>query len=359
MKTTFNFFIICLLIAALSVSCKKKDDNEYKSAGPFANGAFISNEGTFGHNNGSVSYYDFAGDSVRNNIYSPVNKHNLGQLLQSVYIANGMAYMVMNVSDTVVVASVDDFKAAGYITGLNLPRYMTSYSNKGYITQWGENGAVKVVDLSLNKVIKTIKAGTGPEFAMVVGGNVMVCNGGGFDVDSTITVINPTNDNILQTIRVGDNPKEMVVDKNNNIWVICYGYIKYDLNYNIILETPSKLVKLSGEAPYQKLGEYIISQTKHPQHIDISNDKSTVYYGGGFGFTGIYAMNITAASLPASPFIGVTSFYGFNVIPSNGDIYALDAGDYTGPGTLSRYSKSGSLIKQYSTGIAPNGVAFN
>jgi YVTN family beta-propeller protein len=356
MKHTLNIFVVAMLFVGMVSSCKKSDDPEVTPVGPYANGAFISNEGTFGLANASVSFYDFAGDSVRNSIYSVVNNHPLGQVLQSVYLSNGFAYMMMNLSDTVVVTTADDFKDAGTITGLSSPRYMTSFNNKGYITQWGENGVVKVVDLSLRTILKTIDVGTGPEQAIVAGGKILVCNGGAYTVDSTISVIDPANDNVVQTVEVGYNPKEMVVDKNNDIWVICYGYIKYDSNFQIVLERPSKLVKLSGQS-FQKT-EFVISKVMHPQHIDISSDKSTVYFGGGYGFTGIYAMSITDNVLPTAPIIGTKMFYGFNVNPANGEIFALDATDYTGPGILYRYSAQGNLIKQYSTGVAPNGVAF-
>ena len=357
MKINLNIIIAAMLIVVLISSCNKGDKPYVTPPGPFANGAFISNEGTFGVDNASVSYYDFSADSVRNSIYSVVNNHTIGQVLQSIYIVNGMAYMMMNLSDSVVIATVGDFKAAGSIKGLSSPRYMTSYNNKGYITQWGGGGVVTVISLSLNNILRTIKVGAGPEQALVAGGNILVCNGGAYDVDSTVSVINPANDKVVQTIEVGHNPKEMVVDKNSDIWVICYGYIKYDSNFNIVLETPSKLVRLSGQG-YHKAGEFIISQTQHPQHIDISKDKSTVYYGGGFGYDGIYAMSITASSLPTTPLIDSKMFYGFNVNPANGDIYALDAGNFTNPGILYRYSSQGNLIKQYSVGIAPNGVAF-
>ena len=150
----------------------------------------------------------------------------------------------------------------------------------------------------------------------------------------------------------------MVIDKNNDIWVLCYGYIKYDGSFNIILETPSKLVKLSG-LTLDKAGEYIISATQHPLHIDISNDRSTIYYGGGFGYAGIYAMEINATAIPSTPLVdGSKFFYGFNVNPANGEIYTLDATDFTTPGILRRYSPEGNLVKQYTVGIAPNGALF-
>ncbi len=356
MKTNLN--IIVLVLVVLTSGCKKEDNTDYTFVWPYEHGAFIINEGTFGQANASVSFYDFAGDSVRNSIFTTVNKHPLGQLLQSMYTANGKVYMMLNLSDTVAVADARSFAETGTITGLSSPRYMTSSGNKGYITQWGENGAVKVIDLATNKIIKTIPVGMGPEQAILANGKIVVCNGGAYDHDSTISVIDPVTDNVVQTVWVGDNPKELVMDKNNNIWIICYGYIKYDGSFNIILETPSKLVRISGST-FQKTGEYLISATQHPQHIDISKDKSTVYYGGGFGYAGIYAMDITAAAAPSSPLVdGSKFFYGFNVNPLNGEIYALDATDFTTPGVLYRYSSPGNLIKTYTVGVAPNGVLF-
>ena len=361
MKTRLNTLLLAWLIVTLITGCKKEDNPVYIPTGPFSYGAFISNEGTFGQSNASVSYYDFTGDSVRNNIFATVNKRPLGQLLQSMYSTGGKVYMMLNLSDTIVIAYANDFKEAGFITGLNSPRYMTSFNNKGYITQWGEwgeMGVVKVVDLNTNAILRTIEVGMGPEQAIVANGFILVCNGGAYNVDSTISVINPANDKVVQTIEVGYNPKEMVIDKNNDIWVICYGYIKYDLLFNIILETPSKLVKISGQS-FQNAGEYIISATQHPQHIDISKDKSTIYYGGGFGYAGIYAMDITATVTPSTPLVdGGKFFYGFNVNTENGELYTLDATDFTTPGILRRYSSQGSMIKQYTVGVAPNGAIF-
>ena len=105
--------------------------------------------------------------------------------------------------------------------------------------------------------------------------------------------------------------------------------------------------------------EYVFSQTKHPLHIDISKDRLTVYFGAGYDSKGIYAMSISASSTPTVPFIdGSRMFYGFNVNPAKGEIYALNATDYTSHGWLLRYSAEGNLIKQYVTGVAPNGAVF-
>ena len=358
MKSKVNIFAWALLMAALVAGCKKEDNPVYIPAGPFSNGVFISNEGTFGLANASVSFYDYAGDSVRNAIFQAVNNHALGRVLQSIYTVSGKVFMVLNLSDTVAIASANDFKEAGHIAGLGSPRYMTSYADKGYITQWGEGGVVKVVSLNTFNILKTIDVGTGPEQVILANGKIMACNGGGYDRDSTITVIDPSSDQVVQTVTVGDNPKELTVDMNNNIWVLCYGYIKYDGSFNIIEETPSRLVRLSGQ-PLQKTGDYIISANRHPQHLDISKDRSTIFYGGGFGFAGIYAMDIHETVTPSLPLVdGTKYFYGFNVNPRNGEIYAMDATDFSSPGFLCRYSSQGNLIGKYTVGVSPNGAIF-
>ena len=358
MKSGLNLLAWALLVITLISGCKKTEETVYNRPAPYAAGAFISNEGTFGQANASVSFYDFAGDSVSNSIFRAVNKLPLGKLLQSMYTVNGKVYMVLNLSDTVVITDAGYFKDEGFIAGLSSPRYMCSTGGKGYISQWGENGVVKVVDLGGNTILRSIKVGMGPEHILYANGNILVCNGGAYDLDSTISVIDPAIDRVIQTTTVGDNPKEMVIDKNNDIWVICYGYIKYDAQFNIILETPSKLVKLSGQS-FLKVGEYIISATQHPQHIDINKSRSVIYYGGGFGYSGIYAMDISANATPLVPLIdGSKFFYGFNVNPANDEIYTLDATDFTSPGIFRRYSAQGIFLKQYTVGVAPNGAIF-
>jgi hypothetical protein len=46
--------------------------------------------------------------------------------------------------------------------------------------------------------------------------------------------------------------------------------------------------------------------------------------------------------------------YGFRVLGSN--LFITDAGDFTSEGKVYVYSTSGNFIKEFSTGIAPNGI---
>lgn len=347
--------IPALLVATLFfVSC---DQSEFEEGpGKYGEGAFVLNEGTYGSSNASVSFISFGEDSIYNDIFYAENNRPVGDVLQSMAIKENLAYLVVNNSDKVEVANRVDFTEAATIEGLDLPRYMAFANSKGYITQWGSNGSVAVVNLSTYTVSKTIAAGAGPEGIIVANGKVIAANGGGFFYDSTLMVINPSADTIERLITVGYNPKEMVLDKQGDIWVLCYGHVVYNPDWTVNRQFPSKLVKVSAD-DFSVEKEIIIGETLHPQHLDISPDGQNIYVGAGFGFGGIFKIAATATLFPAAPFIA-GYYYGFNIDQRNGDVYACEAPDFTNPGIVRRFSEGGILQKEYTAGVGPNSVIF-
>lgn len=345
-----------IFIVSFFISCEK-DDNEKSN---FENGVYILNEGDMSKSNASVSFLNYETDLISDDIFMEVNQRPLGAVLNNACISGDKIYMVLNASGKIEVANASDFEELNVIEGFVNPRYISTSDNKAYVTQWNNmtdtKGAVKVVDLKTNSITKTIDAGTGPEGILSTSKNVWVANGGGYMVDSTVMVINAIDDKILKTIVVGHNPKELVKDSNGNIWVLCYGYVEYAADYSISRETPSKLVCISAST-YEIIKTINIADNLHPQHLDISSDGKTVYYGAGYGFNGIFAVSIDSESAPSAPIVE-GMFYGFNVNPQNDEIYACEAPSFTDPGKLIRYKQSGEKIKEYTVGIGPNGVIF-
>jgi len=347
-----SLFGLGLFISIFAYSCKDKDE----VSGDYANGVFITNEGNFGSSNGSVSFYDNAKDSVINDIFNMVNARPLGDVVQSLTIASGKAYMIVNASNKIEIAERETFKEAGTIGGFAEPRFMVSGSNTAYISQWGDGGKVTVVDLSAQTIIKSINVGKGPEKMLLHGDYLYVANSGGYESDSSVSVINTKTNEVVKLIITKNNPVDLVIDKDNKIWVLCIGSITYSPTYEIVSQTPSYLQKINPSNNEIEVSIKIGDET-HPNCLEISKDKSVLYYGGGFGFVGIYKMDISASSVPSTKFIE-KSAYGFSVNPSDGVIFVLEATTFTGNGKLHRYSESGSLIKTYTTGIIPNGAAF-
>lgn len=358
MKTKSLLFAAILCIA---ITGCKKDTPETDPATPPPSstqgiGVYIINEGQMTKGNGTISYYSTNEDIMYNNIFFSKNNRDLGDVVQSMAMYNGKGYIVVNASNKMEVVSISDFKSVATVGSLVNPRYFTGVSaSKGYISQW--NGTLGVMDLSTNTVTKSISVGNYPERMLSYNSKVYVTNSNGYGQDSTVSVINTATDDVVKTITVGDDPKALVKDKNNKIWVLCGGTIIYDnITFEIVSQTPSKLVRLN---PVTDAVEAVIpvSTTLHPANLAISPDGTTLYYGGGYGFVGIYAMQITASSAPSTPLIN-SEFYGFGVNDANGEIYGCAASG-SNNGSLVRYQANGTLIKQYTVGVYPNGAAFN
>lgn len=105
-------FALCLLAFPLILSsCKKEDATPAPQPGKYEDGFFIINEGWYGHETGTVYFYDRKGDSLRANIYQVENPDKaLGTItstLQYATIFNNKMYMVVKVGGPLV--TVDPF----------------------------------------------------------------------------------------------------------------------------------------------------------------------------------------------------------------------------------------------------------
>jgi len=358
MKKSIKLMMALVALAFTLPSCEGSDDDAKYAE--FENGAIILNEGAYGNSNASVTYVGYGSDIADNQIFYRINGRELGDVLQHATIYDGKIYMVLNNSGKVEVASSATFIQLQTITGLVNPRYVAAMDGKIYVTQWGswgEQSSVEVFDASSYSHTNTFMVGTGAEGLLYSGGKIWVANGGGYGIDSTVMVVDAATGTVSDTIIVGYNPKELVEDANGNIWVICSGADIYDDSWNVVGHLPSKLVMIDGKSR-QVAHSLVISDTSHPVHIDVSSEKETVYFGGGFGVNGIYSVSITQPVIPQTPVID-GFFYGFNVRPQNGDIYCMVTPNFTSAGELKIFNSEGVALKTYSVGIAPNTALFN
>jgi hypothetical protein len=352
MMKKIKFSAGMILISVLFLfSCKK--DNPFSIK--ITDGALIVNEGAYGKSNASVDYFNFADNIITNDIFTQVNGRSLGDVLQSICLDSNRAYLIVNSSNKIEVVSRNDFSEIGVIDGLGLPRYMIARNGKGYVTCWGDS-SLKVLDLNSLSITKSIRLGAGPEKMLIHGNQMFVVNCGMYGTDSTISVIDLSSETLSKTIVVGYNPKDIKIDKNFDLWTICYGKEIYDNNYNLIDSSASELVKINLNS-LVIVQRVVISDSKHASILDISPDGSTLYYGGGFSFGWIYMLSVTSANSPATKFCEDYS-YGFSVDPGNGEVYVLLAPSFTDAGTLNRYDSNGNFLGTYVTGIGPSSAVF-
>ena len=344
-KLFFGVFCLTLLIT----SCDKEE-----SSGEYADGVFITNEGGYGNNNGSVSFYSYSADSVYNNIFYTVNNRTLGDVVQSVTVHNNKAYVVVNNSNKVEIADKNTFQEVGTISEVSLPRYLIAQGNTGYLSCWGDN-SVKVIDLETNTVTQSVTVASGPEKMCIADNKLYVVNTGGYSVDSVVSVIDLASLEVVENITVKYAPQDIVVDKDNKIWVLCFGKVVYDPYPTIIEEYPSKIYEIDPETDAVVL-EGELFQDQHPTQLEVSNN-GTLYLGGGYTFAGIYRLEIEGGSGTLTSII-TDYVYGLNIDPGTNILYTLQAPTYTDPGILKRFELDGTLLGTYECGIGPNSASF-
>ena len=351
-RTHLQWAFALLFIAAIFTAC---DDDDNNIRGTFDKGVLISNEGSFGTGNGSISYYSYEGDSIANNIFQEVNGRQLGDVVQDIETHDDKVYIVVNASNKVEIANRFTLTQKATLEGLKGPRYAEVAGNgQLYVSQWGKNGQIRVFHKETYENADTLNVGNGPEELLAYQNYVYVANGGGYGYDNTLTVINTNQNEVVDTIEVGDCPKSLVMDANDKLWVLCHGYITYNNDFSINIQTPSQLVQINPENN-QVLQTIDISQTMHPGKLAISRDGNTLYYGGGYGVQGIYAMNINETSAPGEPFINVAA-YGFGTEPDKDVLYVGVAPSFSESGKLIRYDYAGNKLGEYTAGVGPNGI---
>ncbi len=342
--------VYALVIMALS-SCKKDSIEDIYVAGNYEDGYFVTNEGNFGTGNGSISFVDESG-FIDNDVFASINSFALGDVVQSMSIINDHAYILVNNSSKIEVASIDSMISVATIN-VSQPRYMAKVSDeKAYVTDWGING-VQVIDLATNTISSNIACGTGPEGIAISNGFAYVCNVGGFSLDSTVTIINTTTDVVETTLTVGDKPNSAIVDINGAVWVLTGGYTEYDAAWNVVSETPGNLVKIVGNTIE---ATYTFAVGNHPEDLVINDAGTTLYYSDGSWSKAVYSFQISDTDLSSTPVIN-KSFYGLG--SANGYIYGTDAVDYTQQGWSFRYTENGSLVDSVQVGVIPGDYCFN
>jgi len=355
MNKFYKLALSAIVVGLSFTSCKKEDT----SKGAYENGIFIINEGGFNNGNASVSFIAEDG-IVQQGIFKATNGRDLGDTFQSMFIKDNKGFLVLNNSDKVEIVDVNTFKEEGVISDLNSPRYMTSAAGKLYLSQWngwGEKGSVQVIDPSTYKVESTIEVGVAPEGVLKVGNRVWVAN----STDNTISILNTDLDKVAFTLNLqnAESPKQMVLDEDGDVWVLCSGSAVYDYNppYSLISETSSYLVEFNPSTKEVK-SRIELSENQHYSSLSINDSGNVLYYGAGYGTNGIFKIRISDTYAPSVPLIK-GSFYGFNVDKS-GFIYGCIAPSFKEAGTVKKYyATTGEVVTSYVAGIGPNGVVFN
>lgn len=349
-----QFSILTLLTILLAVSCNK-DEAKQPEKPEVTSGIYILNEGNFGANNTTLTYYDFANQKATTDYYKNVNGSSLGDTGNDMIIYGGKMYIVMNVSSYLEVADAGTARSIKKIdlkdpNGQPLsPRYVVSSGKNVFVSCW--SGSVAVIDTATLAITKQITVGANPEQMAVSGNRLYVTNSGGITpgFDSTVSVIDLNSLAEISKIKVGKNPATIEADHSGNIYV---GFIgDYD---NI----KPGLVKINT-ADNKIVQSSALAVAKLRFH-----DGKLFANGGYLGSPNVQIISTSTLTPSSSNFvtdgtkIGIP--YGLEIDPANGDVYVGDMVDYVSPGKVYCFDKEGKQKFSFSVepGVGPNSIAL-
>lgn len=345
-----KLFIAVLIVATFFSACKKDDPVQKRFE--LTEGVFIVNQGAFNADNASLFYFDPVNNQQHDSLFYSINSASLGDVAQSINVQSDVSYIVINNSGLIYCIDNKYAEIQGKITGLTSPRNILMInSEKAYVSDL-YNSNLSVVNPTTYEITGEIALNRTSEEMILIGTKAYVANFSAWSQtlkNDVIMIIDTDADHMTDTIKVGIEPNSMVLDKDDNIWVLCSGGFTNE-------ENPT-LWKISG-ATGEILKTYTFEvQESNPLALKINGEKDQLFFLNN----GVFKMAVDADQLPANAFIEQgNAFFGYlGIDPQSGDIYIGDPKDYQSIGNVYHYSKEGILITEFETGIIPAAFGFN
>lgn len=346
-------FLVLFFTGLFMFACVTDPGGVTPEVNPDINGVFIVNEGAWGGNNASLSFYNPEDETLQNSIFSITNNEHLGELANSMFISDTLGFIVVNGSNKIEVISVNSWKR---ITSIDLPdglsprHFLMASEDKGYITTYG-NSSVTILDLDNYSISGYLRVGANPEQMVKVGDKVYVANSG-WGYGHTVSVIDIAGESVLKTVQVGDNPITLFVDSEDEVNVLCTGrYPAWGDSTDNGTNGGLYVINTSSDAvvdSFQIVG--------HPTRITYDGNE-TAYFINGSDITSYSTISNQLLNEELIHFEeGI--IYGLSADPVNDVLYILNAGYFAANGELLIYTKDGEEQKRLPTGMIPGSFAY-
>jgi hypothetical protein len=314
------------------------------------NGVFISCEGNFMYGNASLSFYNAENKTVQNQLFYARNNAPLGDVAQSLTLVGNTLFVVVNNSGKIYAIDPKTAEFKGVISGLTSPRYIHVVSeNKAYISDlYARHISVfNPNTLEITGQIDLPENRTSEQMVQI-GNYVFVSS---WSYDQFLLVIDTKTDSLVNEFKVPYQPKNLLVDKNQKIWILSDGSLD-----SVSGETQQPALTRVDPQTFTVEQIYRFDEDSRPAGLEINATQDTLYFIN----KGICKMGISQKSLPDSSFISLENklFYSLGVNPENNEIYVSDAIDYTQNAVIYRYAQQGMLIDSFLVDINPSDFLF-
>ncbi len=350
MKSKFllNASLILMGCALVFTSCKKKndDDDDTTPTPNYTNGVLVTNEGVYLNGTGTVSFYSNTTGGVTQSVFEKENDDRpIGNVLQSACKIGNKIYFVVNNANRIEITNATTMQSEGVIN-ITQPRYMVDAGNgKAYVTQWrgASKGAVAIVDLATNQVVKTITCGVAPEGLCKKNNSVYVTNSGYYpNNDDTVTVIDIASETVSAKIKTNLNPSAIVEDANGTLWTLCNGTWS---------DASVDKINPNTNAVEQSIA---VAGTGYQGRMTLNKDRNTLVFNL---YDALYKLSTTGS---AAEIILNRPMYSVGIDPTTDVLYTGNAVDYNSNGWVLRVNySSNAVLDSFQVGVTPGNFLFN
>lgn len=353
MVNKWRYILLVLLFSACQTEPIETIYHDFELSG----GVFIVNEGNFMFGNSSLSLYQPDEKRVFNHIYQSRNRAPLGDVAQSLMLYGDYLYIVVNNSGKVVVTDRRTLEHKATIGGLVSPRYLHVVGpDKAYLSDL-YSGTISVIDLQRHSVTGVIDI-SGSQFAPGVRSTEHFAQWGhlvfvtAWSDARQLLVIDTRNDQLTAAITVPRQPRYIVIDKHEKIWVLTDGTYPgapggFELPSLVRIDPATLTVEQIYRWP---------SNVHYPGDLAINATRDTLYILAG----DLYQMAVSSPRLPETPWIeaGDKLFYRLGIDMKRGDIYLADAIDYRQNAMMYRFNRFALPIDSFRVGVNPGHLLF-
>jgi len=351
--------LCCLILTGSLPACKKDrekgvqttDEDDMKS-NPDYQGAqtiYITNEGTFNKGNASLTRYKPVKGSLKRQFFKEKNGRPLGDVFHSMHFHEHRAYLVINNSGKIEVVDSATFQSLGTIRNLPSPRYIMPLGNgKAYVSNFtlGSDSEISLVNLNTYQRSGAISTGGWTEQMVKANGRVWAA-----EVDKgALLIINPDKHQIMDTINLRKQLKEVVKDRNGMIWALSTGGLD-DQHKPVLYQINPANKQIEQQLTFPQKAD-------QPGNLTFNKRKDTLYFIN----RGVFRLAIRAGMLPTKPLIrepANRNFYGLGIDPVNGRLFVSDALDYVQRGLIFSYKPGqNKAVDTFKAGTIPSDFQF-
>ncbi len=343
-KVLFSLFI-CIISF---FSCKEDpiSDTFPDERIAFLSGIFVTNTG-----NGTISYFDKLNEQISQNIYQTANEGSTLNTGLNPSILTDNHVWISNQNENRIILADPDFmtEVASFETPFAPRSLLVRNISTAYITQRDpsitSNDFLTKIDSSgvINTTFATRIHNNRP---LIANTTLYLPTGTEDGIDSILTLIHINADTIIaDSIMPAPNPREIVQQSGNTIWVLCAGRIGMTgeaINGALVLLINRTI-------------DVVIPIPPGANNLAISDDNQYLFYSLGGR---VYRQLTDNEIRETAPFID-RDYTFLTIDPSTGDLYGGYAGDGTANGTIYQHDvETGDEKASFECGVQPNGIVF-